>query len=184
MHQVTFEKIYDWKEKGFLSPAEYHTTERCVIEVDSVELKRFIQVLQNGGSIDQALASSGSPKAIGTTQKSGSKKSARASSNSANSSKSSKSLKSSKPKAKASKAKSSKSAKPSKSSTPTATAKVYAVHLPDCKHRAEMRKKNGGLNPEKARVLVLKGKQHFIVCNTCHKVSGSAVSGDAVKNVS
>lgn len=183
MNQVTFEKIYDWKEKGFLSPAEYHVIERCVIEVDSAELKRFIQVLQNGGSIDQVLASSQPQKAVGTTQKSSSKKSARPSTKAAKPSKSKKAAKSSKPKAKASKAKSSKPSKPSKSSTPTVTAKVYAVHLPDCKHRAEMRKKSGRLNPEKARVLVLKGAHHFIVCNTCHKVSGSPVSSDAVRNV-
>ena len=163
MHQVTFEKTYDWKEKGFLSPAEYHITERYVIEVDSAELKRFIQVLQSGGSIDQALASSQPPKATVSSQKTGSKKSARVSSKS--------------------KAKSSKPSKSSKSSTSTGTVKVYAIHLPDCPHRAEMRK-NGRLNPKKARVLVLKGTQHYIVCNTCHKVSGSPVSRDAVKNVS
>ena len=161
MHKLYVERLHTWTEKGFLRPAKYHVHERYAIEVDSAELERF---LQNGGSIEQ-LASPEPPKAIGTTQKSTSKKTASASS---------KVSRSSKP---------SKASTVSKSSKPTGTAKVYKVHLPDCPHSHEMRR-NGRVNPKKVRVVVLKRKHHHLVCIEGQRVARSAVPAAAVKHIS
>ena len=162
MHEFYVERLHTWTEKGFLRPAKYHVLERYGVKMDSAELKRF---LQNGGSIEQILTAPEPPKAIGTTQKSAPKKSARASSQRARSPKASKVSTVSKP------------------SPSTGTAKVYEVHLPDCSHRIDMRR-NGRVNSKTVRVVVLKGKHHHLVCKKCQRVARSAVPAAAVKNIS
>lgn len=162
MHKLYVERLHTWTEKGFLRPAKYHVHERYALEIDSAELKRF---LQNGGSIEQVLAASEPPKAIGTTQKSAPKKSKSVSSKTSKVSKTSK------------------ASKASKLPSPTSTTKVYKVHLPDCPHSHDMRR-NGRVNPKKVRVVVLKRKHHHLVCIKCQRVARSAVPAAAVKNIS
>ena len=159
MHKLYLERQHTWTEKGFLRPAKYHVHERYTLEIDSAEMQRF---LQNGGSIEQVLAASEPPKAIGTTRKNAPKKSESASSKGVRSPKVSKS---------------------SKSPPTTSTAKVYQVHLPDCPHSHDMRR-NGRVNPKRVRVAVLKHNHHYLVCVKCLRVARSPVPAAAVKNIS